>query len=48
VPHLPGAFSERISRSADDTVLTVISVVVVAVTSAVGVAAVYALTHFMS
>ena len=48
MPHLPGAFSERISRAADDTVLTVISFVVVAVTSAVGVAAVYALTHFIN
>ncbi len=43
--HLTGAFSEKISRGADDTILSVISVVVLVVTTAVGAGIIYALVR---
>jgi len=48
VAHFAGAFSEKITRAADDTVLSLISLVVVCVAATVGVAAVYALIQVLN
>ena len=47
MPQRLGAFSERISRAADDTFLSVVSAVVVSVMTALGLLAMYLLARLI-